>query len=185
MNGIDSETLEEAQTRNRDAEHRCVGLTVETRPDVFDDAQIERAMLLGATRVELGIQILDDEILASVNRGHGVRDIRECTARCRERGLKVCYHVMPGLPGSSPEKDLESFRAMFSDPDFRPDMLKIYTTLVIPGTGLHDMWAEGAYLPYDTETAVALIAEMKAEVPEYVRIQRIQRTSPRRRSLRE
>ena len=178
MNGVDSETLEEAQSRNRDAEHRCVGLTVETRPDVFDDVQIERAMLLGATRVELGVQILDDEILASVNRGHGVREIRECTARCRERGLKVCYHVMPGLPGSSPEKDRESFRVMFSDPDFRPDMLKIYTTLVIPGTGLHDMWAEGAYLPYDTETAVALIAGMKAEVPEYVRIQRIQRDIP-------
>ena len=178
MNGTDSDTIEEAQSRNRDAEHRCVGLTVETRPDVFDEEQIERAMLLGTTRVELGIQILDDGILESVNRGHGVREIRECTARCRERGLKICYHIMPGLPGSSPEKDMESFRTMFSDPDFRPDMLKIYTTLVIPGTGLHRMWAEGAYTPYDTGTAVALIAKMKAEVPEYVRIQRIQRDIP-------
>ncbi len=178
MNGTDSGTIEEAQSRNRDAKHRCVGLTVETRPDVFDDKQIERAMLLGATRVELGVQILDDDILASVNRGHGVREIRECTARCREKGLKVCYHVMPGLPGSSPEKDMESFRTMFSDPDFRPDMLKIYTTLVIQGTRLHEMWTEGVYLPYDTATAVALIAGMKAEIPEYVRIQRIQRDIP-------
>lgn len=178
MNGTDSDTMEKAQDRNRDAKHRCIGLTVETRPDVFDDEQIERAMLLGATRVELGVQILDDGILASVNRGHGVREVRECTRRCKERGLKVCYHIMPGLPGSSPEKDMESFRTMFSDPDFRPDMLKIYTTLVIPGTEVHEMWLRGEYEPYDEGTAVTLMAGMKAELPEYVRIQRIQRDIP-------
>jgi elongator complex protein 3 len=85
---------------------------------------------------------------------------------------------MPGLPGSSPAKDLESFRLMFSDPRFKPDMLKFYTTLVIEGTQLYDMWKRGEYTPYDVDTAVKLLAEMKSEVPEYVRIQRIQRDIP-------
>lgn len=178
MNGTDSPDLTSAQELNTTSEHRCVGLTVETRPDVFDDAQIERSMELGATRVELGVQILDDGILTSVNRGHGVQAVIDCTKRCRDHGLKVCYHIMPGLPGSSPEKDLESFRTMFSDPRFRPDMLKFYTTLVISGTQLYDMWEKGEYEPYDVDTAVALLSEMKSEVPEYVRIQRIQRDIP-------
>ena len=178
MNGRDAPDLETAQQWNTESEHRCVGLTVETRPDVFDDEQIERAMSLGATRVELGVQILDDKILESVNRGHGVQAVADCTRRCRNHGLKVCYHLMPGLPGSSPEKDMESFRLMFSDPRFRPDMLKFYTTLVIAGTPLYDMWKRGEYEPYDVDTAVKLLALMKSEVPEYVRIQRIQRDIP-------
>ena len=178
MNGRDAPDLETAQAWNTESEHRCVGLTVETRPDVFDDTQIERAMSLGATRVELGVQILDDGILASVNRGHGIQAVVDCTERCKRHGLKICYHLMPGLPGSSPEKDLESFRTMFSDPRFRPDMLKFYTTLVIGGTQLYDMWKRGEYQPYDVDTAVELLAEMKSEVPEYVRIQRIQRDIP-------
>ena len=178
MNGTDSPDLRTAQETNTTSAHRCVGLTVETRPDVFDDGQIERAMMLGATRVELGVQILDDDILASVNRGHGVQAVVDCTKRCRDHGLKICYHLMPGLPGSSPEKDLESFRLMFSDPRFRPDMLKFYTTLVIEGTQLYDMWKRGEYTPYDVDTAAELLSEMKALVPEYVRIQRIQRDIP-------
>lgn len=178
MNGFDSETIEEAQEANVTSEHRCVGLTVETRPDVFDENQIKYAMKLGATRVELGVQILDDDILKFVNRGHDIEAIRKCTKNCRDNGLKVCYHIMPGLPGSSPEHDLESFREMFSNPDFRPDMLKVYTVLVIDGTILHDMWVNGEYQPYDVETAVSLISDMKAEIPEYVRIQRIQRDIP-------
>ena len=154
MNGTDSETLEEAQRLNETSAHRCVGLTVETRPDVFGAEQIERAMALGATRVELGVQILDDDILRGVDRGHGTEEVRRCTRECREHGLKVCYHIMPGLPGSSPEHDLECFRRVFDDPAYRPDMLKFYTTLVIEGTGLYDMWRAGDYEPYDTETAV-------------------------------
>lgn len=178
MNGTDSATLDEAQRLNETSSHRCVGLTVETRPDVFGTEQIERAMALGATRVELGVQILDDDILRGVDRGHGTEEVRRCTRECREHGLKVCYHIMPGLPGSSPEHDLECFRRVFDDPAYRPDMLKFYTTLIIEGTGLYDMWRAGDYEPYDTDTAVALLADMKSMVPEYVRIQRIQRDIP-------
>ncbi len=178
MNGRDAPDTATAQEWNETAEHRCVGLTVETRPDVFTDEQIERSMELGATRVELGVQILDDGILASVDRGHGVKEVIDGTKRCKDHGLKICYHIMPGLPGSSPEKDLECFGRVFSDPDFRPDMLKFYTTLVVAGTKLYDMWKAGDYEPYDVDTATALLADMKAMVPEYVRIQRIQRDIP-------
>ena len=178
MNGHDSKSIGEAQKLNETSAHRCIGLTVETRPDVFGDEQIKKAMALGATRVELGVQILDDAILKGVDRGHGVKEITEATERCKRHGLKVCYHIMPGLPGSSPEKDLASFRRMFDDPGLRPDMLKIYPTLVIPGTGLHDLWSSGKYVPYGTEEGVELLAEMKSLVPEYVRIQRIQRDIP-------
>ena len=178
MNGVDSGTVEEAQLRNETAPHRCVGLTVETRPDVFNKEQIERSMVLGCTRVELGVQILDDEVLAHVDRGHGVDAVIRCTKECRDHGLKVCYHIMPGLPGSDPEKDYECFRRVFEDPDFRPDMLKFYTTLVIEGTKFYDWWKAGEYEPYDVDTAVDLLCRMKAIVPEYVRIQRIQRDIP-------
>ncbi|MDR0522844.1 MAG: tRNA uridine(34) 5-carboxymethylaminomethyl modification radical SAM/GNAT enzyme Elp3 [Candidatus Methanoplasma sp.] len=178
MNGEDSATLEEAQSVNEAASRRCVGLTVETRPDAFRGEAIDAAMALGATRVELGVQILDDAILEAAGRGHGVGEVAASTRECKERGLKVCYHIMPGLPGSSPEKDLECFSRVFGDEDFRPDMLKIYPALVVEGTGLYDMWADGRYVPYDVETAVRLLSDMKAAVPEYARIQRIQRDIP-------
>ncbi len=178
MNGIDSITLGEAQALNEVSEHRCVGMTVETRPDVFDDEQIERAMRLGATRVELGVQILDDEILEKVDRGHLTDAVRDCTKRCKDHGLKICYHLMPGLPGSSKEHDLECFRKVFDQPEYRPDMLKFYPTLVVDGTKVKDWWQEGLYKPLDTDEAVDLLCRMKETVPEYVRIQRIQRDIP-------
>lgn len=179
MNGTASPDLESAQELNSRSKRRCIGLTVETRPDYFrKKEQIGRMMLLGATRVELGVQILDDRVLGNVERGHGVAEVIESTRECRDLGLKVCYHLMPGLPGSSPEKDLESFTRCFSDPDFRPDMLKFYPTLVIPNTKIYDMWAEGKYVPYTTEIAVDLLSKMKSQVPDYVRIQRIQRDIP-------
>ena len=178
LNGTDSETLEEAQRLNEVSEHRCVGLTVETRPDVFTSEQIERVMSFGATRVELGVQILDDDVLAGVDRGHGTAEVRRCTRECKEHGLKICYHIMPGLPGSSPENDLRCFRRIFDDPAYRPDMLKFYPVLVVAGTKLYDMWQRGEYSPYLEDTATRLLAEMKGMVPEYVRIQRIQRDIP-------
>ncbi|MBO4502875.1 MAG: tRNA uridine(34) 5-carboxymethylaminomethyl modification radical SAM/GNAT enzyme Elp3 [Candidatus Methanomethylophilus sp.] len=179
MNGHPSPSLEAAQEENSHAKRRCIGLTVETRPDYFcKDIQIERMMMLGATRVELGVQILDDDILKGVERGHGVEEVIRATKVCRDHGLKVCYHLMPGLPGSDPDKDYESFRRCFEDPAFRPDMLKFYPTLVVAGTKLYDMWKEGEYNPYTVETATELLSRMKAIVPDYVRIQRIQRDIP-------
>jgi elongator complex protein 3 len=178
MNEEGSGSLEEAQALNETAPHRCVGMTVETRPDCFDRARAEQSLRLGATRVELGVQILDDAILRSVNRGHGIEEVAVATKAAKDLGLKVCYHLMPGLPGSDPAKDLASFSRVFQDERFRPDMLKLYPTLVVKGTALYDMWKRGEYEPYTVDEAARVIADMKAEVPRWVRIQRIQRDIP-------
>jgi elongator complex protein 3 len=178
MNRVDSSSLEEAQLLNETAPYRCIGMTVETRPDALTEEQCAASMRLGMTRVEMGVQVLDNDILRSVNRGHGLQAIVDATAVAKRAGLKVCYHIMPGLPGSSPDRDVESFRRMFDDPSFRPDMLKIYPTLVVKGTKLHEMWESGDYSPYTTAEAVDVIARMKAIAPPYVRIQRIQRDIP-------
>ena len=179
LNGRDSSSLEEAKTLNETSEHRVVGLTVETRPDYFTKkSQIDEMMALGATRVELGVQILDDDILKGVNRGHGVKEVIEATAACMDAGLSVCYHLMPGLPGSDPEYDIECFRRVFDDPSFRPDNLKFYPVLVVGDTELARMWREGRYTPPDFETAADVLTRMKLLVPPYCRIQRIQRDIP-------
>lgn len=179
LNGRDSVSLEQAQEINAESAHRVVGLTVETRPDYFTKkSQIDEMMILGATRVELGVQILDDQILDNVKRGHGVDAVIKATAACREAGLSVCYHLMPGLPGSDPDHDIECYHRVFDDPAFRPDNLKFYPVLVIGDTELCDQWAAGEYTPPSAEDATRILSEMKASTPPYSRIQRIQRDIP-------
>lgn len=178
MNGCESDSLVDAHRKNESAKRRCVGLTVETRPDWFEAAQVSRAMSLGATKVELGVQILDDDVLDGVKRGHHVKEVVDSTRRAKDAGLKVAYHMMPGLPGSTPEKDLASFRTMLEDERFRPDMLKIYPTLVVKGTELYDQWQQGSYTPMSLEETVDLLAKVKAGIPPWVRILRIQRDIP-------
>jgi elongator complex protein 3 len=178
MNGAESEGLESSHTANETAKARCVGLTVETRPDWFGPDQIATSVSLGATKVELGVQILDDRVLDGVKRGHQVDHVVTATRLARDAGLKICYHVMPGLPGSSFDNDLRSFSMMFDDPRFRPDMLKIYPTLVVAGTELHDLWRRGGYSPASLEMTIDLVAEMKRRVPPWVRILRVQRDIP-------
>ena len=178
MNGSVNAELEPSQLANEKAPSRCVGLTVETRPDWFLEEHIDRSMRLGATKVELGVQVLDDAVLKGVKRGHDVDSVAVATRRARDAGLKVCYHVMPGLPGSDIANDLRSFERMFSDERFRPDMLKLYPTLVVKGTELYDLWKSGEYSPLEFDDAVSVIAEMKRRVPPWVRILRIQRDIP-------
>ncbi|MCU0859100.1 MAG: tRNA uridine(34) 5-carboxymethylaminomethyl modification radical SAM/GNAT enzyme Elp3 [Thermoplasmata archaeon] len=178
MNGVESPDLAAAHAANETAPARCVGLTVETRPDWLGAEQLEHSLALGATKVEFGVQSLDDGILDGVKRGHHVHEVVDATRRAKDAGLKVCYHMMPGLPGSDPVKDLASFRSLFEDERFMPDMLKIYPTLVVKGTGLYDLWKEGRYTPMSLEETTALVADMKRAVPEWVRILRVQRDIP-------
>ena len=178
MNGVVSPDLEGAHVANESAKVRCIGLTVETRPDWFRMPELEHCMQLGATKVELGVQILDDKLLDGVKRGHHVREVAEATKISKDSGLKVAYHMMPGLPGSSKAKDLESFRTMIDDERFRPDMLKIYPTLVVKGTELYEMWQRGEYEPLSMEETVDLLAEVKSNIPPWIRILRIQRDIP-------
>lgn len=178
LNNSISSSLEEAKRLNENAKRRCVGLTIETRPDWCRIWHIDLMLEMGATRVEIGAQILDDKVLEKIERGHTVFDIIRATRLAKDAGLKVCYHIMPGLPGSNLENDLNSFRKIFTDTNFKPDMIKIYPTLVVKNSKLYEEWMGGEYIPLREEEAVPLIAEMKKYVPEWVRIQRIERDIP-------
>jgi len=178
LNGVASVTLEEAKLRNETAKHRCTGLCIETRPDWCQQEEIDRMLEFGTTRVELGVQTLNDEIYRLVRRGHKVEDVVKASALLREHGFKVYYHWMPGLPGSTPEEDLTLSRKLFADDSFRPDGLKLYPTMVVEGTELEKWYHEGRYQPYDVDTMVNLLVEIKALVPKYVRISRVLRDIP-------
>lgn len=178
MNGKISSTLDEAKKINETAEVRNVGLTFETRPDWVTQESVDTMLEMGATRVELGVQTLSDEILEKVQRGHGIEATEHATKLLRDSGLKVCYHMMPGLPGATPESDIATFEQLFSDPRFRPDMLKVYPTLVVKNTKLYEWWKEGKYTPFTNEQVVSVVASAVSKMPEYVRIQRMQRDIP-------
>ena len=178
LNKKDSRSLEQAKKQNETASFRCIGLTVETRPDWFRLQHADRVLNLGATRVELGVQSVFDDILHIMKRGHTIKDTIKATRIAKECGFKVCYHLMPGLPGSDEKNDIESFQTVFENQNFKPDMIKIYPTLTIKGTKLYDMWKNGEYEPLTTEQASKIIAKVKDFIPEWIRIQRIQRDVP-------
>jgi len=178
VNQRDASSLEEALQIAEHAERRISGILVETKPDWAKFNHANSLLEMGVTRVEIGVQALDDEIYRIVNRGHTLQDVVDATADLKDLAFKVGYHIMPNLPGSDPDKDLKMFRQLFEDDRFRPDHLKIYPTLVLPRTGLYRLWLEGGYKPYDDETLVKLLAECLKHVPPYVRIQRIQREIP-------
>ena len=178
LNGEMSATLVEAQRINETGSHRCVGLCIETRPDWCRTEDINRMIEFGTTRVELGVQTLDDDIYRLVRRGHQVEDVVRATRALKECGLKVHYHWMPGLPGSTPEHDLELSAKLFSDDRVRPDGLKLYPTMVVTGTELEIWYQQGKYQPYEDDVMVNLTASIKALVPKYVRISRVLRDIP-------
>jgi len=178
MNQAPSASLEEASTRNETAPSRCIGLTVETKPDWCKAAHVRRMLAYGTTRVEIGAQCFDDAALERVHRGHTVADTVEATREAKDAGLKVGYHLMPGLPGMTEGKDIEGFRRLFDDPALRPDQLKVYPTLVLPQTGLYAEWKRGEFEPYDDEKAARVVASLKEVVPTYTRIQRVDRDIP-------
>ena len=178
LNGEESATLEEAKQLNETAAHRCTGLCIETRPDWCRREEIDRMLEFGTTRVELGVQTLDDEIYRLVRRGHRVADVVEATTLLKEHGFKVHYHWMPGLPGATPEDDLALFTRLFDSDSFKPDGLKLYPTMVVAGTELEKWYRAKRYQPYDANTMVNLMVGMKSVVPRYVRISRVLRDIP-------
>ncbi|AAB91263.1 tRNA uridine(34) 5-carboxymethylaminomethyl modification radical SAM/GNAT enzyme Elp3 [Archaeoglobus fulgidus] len=183
LNSFNSNTkpendLERAKRKNERAKARCVGITFETRPDYAREEHIREMLRFGGTKVELGVQSLYDDVLERIKRGHGVKEVAEATRLLRDSAFKVGYHIMPGLPGSSFERDLRMFRELFENDSFKPDYLKIYPTLVVEGTELYEMWKRGEYEPYTTEEVVELIVMAKRRFPEWVRVQRIQRDIP-------
>ena len=178
LNGFASGTLEEAQATNESARSRCVGLTLESKPDWCRPQDVDLMLSFGITRLEIGVQSLRNTTLSRSNRGHTVEDTLDAFRVARDAGLKVTAHMMPGLPGAVPEEDLEDLRMLFERDDLRPDMMKLYPTLVVPGTALAKQFEAGLYRPYDLRTVVELLSDMKRFVPKWHRIMRIQREIP-------
>jgi elongator complex protein 3 len=178
LNDASSVSLEEARKLNESAGHRCVGLCIETRPDFCGEEEIRSMLDFGATRVELGVQTLDDGIHDLTGRGHGVDEVVAATRLLRDYGFKVYYHWMPGLPGSTPEHDLELSKQLFADKRFRPDGLKLYPTLVVRGSELENWYRDDRYRPYDDAVMIDLLIAIKTIVPKYVRIPRLMRDIP-------
>lgn len=173
-----SARLKAAQQTNERARVRCVGVTLETRPDFARERNINLMLELGATKVELGVQNINDGVLRTIERGHTVSEVTTANRLLRDSSLKVGFHMMPGLPGSGYDTDLQMFKDIFSMPEFCPDYLKIYPALVVKGTKLHGMWKRGEYAPMETEAAARLVAEVKSSLPPWVRLQRVQRDIP-------
>ncbi len=171
-------SLRELQELLETSKYRLVGLTIETRPDFCYEKEVDEILYYGATRVEIGVQILDEEILTLIKRGHDVNSVRKAFRIAKDSGLKTVAHMMLNLPFSSPKRDLESFKRLFDDPDFRPDMLKIYPTAVVKGTELYEMWKRHEYTPYSQDKLVDVIAKIKKMTPPWIRIQRVQRDIP-------
>lgn len=175
LNEKKSPTLEKAKKLNEKAKHRCVALCIETRPDFAGKEEIQRALDFGCTRMEIGVQILDDEIYKHINRAHTVQDVINATKNLRNAGFKIGYHIMPGLPKSNAKKDLELFKLLWKSKDFKPDQLKIYPTQVIKNTGLEKDFLRGKYKPYTLNETQEILIKMFKTIPEYCRTMRVMR----------
>ncbi|MAG18362.1 MAG: tRNA uridine(34) 5-carboxymethylaminomethyl modification radical SAM/GNAT enzyme Elp3 [Candidatus Diapherotrites archaeon] len=170
--------VEKEHLRNEKANVRIVTMCIETKPDWCKEKEIDRMLKLGTTRVELGAQSTSNDVLKYTNRGHTIDDTIEATRLLKDSGLKVTYHMMPGQPLSSKEKDVEMFKELFENPDFKPDGLKIYPCMVMPGTALEKLYENGKFTPLDTEEAAEIISEAKKYFPSYTRVHRVQRDIP-------
>ena len=175
LNGFDSETLEDAKANNEHAVIRNVGFTIETKPDYCKEEHVDAMLNYGITRVEIGVQSLQERVYEIVNRGHNFNDVVESFQISKDAGYKIVAHMMPGLPTMSPVEDINDFKMLFDDERLKPDMLKIYPSLVIENTPLYDDYKAGKYTPYSFDDMVKVLTEMKKMVPRWVRIMRIQR----------
>jgi len=171
-------TLKLAQKRNEKAKHRIVGMSFETRPDFINQKEIDEMLLLGATKIEIGVQSLYDDVLLINKRGHGVKETIKATKLLKNAGFKVAYQMMLNLPGSNPQKDIEMFKELFSNPSFKPDYLKIYPCALVKEAPLYNLYLKGEYRPYTKEVLIETINEIKKHIPIYVRIERIIRDIP-------
>ncbi|MBN2252143.1 MAG: tRNA uridine(34) 5-carboxymethylaminomethyl modification radical SAM/GNAT enzyme Elp3 [Kosmotogaceae bacterium] len=176
LNGSKSKDLEEAKRSNEVADSRCIGMIIETRPDFCKQEHIDEMLEYGTTMVEIGVQSVFPEVIEKINRRHTIQDVIEATRLSKDAGLKVNYHIMTSLPGMTHEMDIEQFKILFKDENFRPDALKIYPTLVLPHTKLYDMWRSGEYEPTSTEETIELLAHAIRHIPPWCRIVRMQRT---------
>jgi elongator complex protein 3 len=171
-------TLDVEKKKNEQSMIRCVALCIETKPDWCKEKQIDEMLHFGATRVEMGVQSLKDEVLKYVMRGHTVKDTIQATQLMKDSFLKVGYHMMPGLPLTTAKEDISMLKELFKNQEYMPDALKIYPTMVMPGTRLEQEFKNGTYKPITTEIAADIIVQAKKYFPEWVRVMRVQRDIP-------
>jgi elongator complex protein 3 len=172
-------SLSDALKENESASHRCVGLTIETKPDWCKQEHVDLLLSYGTTRLEIGVQSLRDDVLRYTNRGHSVKDTYHAFSVARDSALKIAAHMMPGLPLSDPDKDLEDLLTLINDDRLKPDMVKIYPTLVVEGTALYRQYQLGKYKPDGLQDVIEILVRFKSKVPPWLRIMRIQREIPK------
>ncbi|MEK7171409.1 MAG: tRNA uridine(34) 5-carboxymethylaminomethyl modification radical SAM/GNAT enzyme Elp3 [Patescibacteria group bacterium] len=173
-----SRNLLQAQNMNEKAKHRCVALTLETRPDWINEKEIIRMRKLGATRIEIGVQSLYNDVLDFVKRGHKIDATIRATQLLKDAGFKISYHMMPSLPGSSVSRDIKMFKELFENPVFRPDMMKVYPCVVAPFSELEKWYKEGKFKPYTDKQLIKIILAIKKYFPRYLRVSRLYRDIP-------
>ncbi|HRY60125.1 MAG TPA: tRNA uridine(34) 5-carboxymethylaminomethyl modification radical SAM/GNAT enzyme Elp3 [Patescibacteria group bacterium] len=170
--------LQIEQSKNESTKSRVIGLTLETRPDLITEKELVKFRDMGATRIEIGVQSIYNEVLKKNRRGHDVSETIRATKLMKDFGFKVSYHMMPGLYGSNLKKDLQMFKDLFSSQDFQPDQLKIYPCVVVKDSDLYKLWKEKKYKAYTDKQLLKLICDIKKIIPPYVRISRLIRDIP-------
>lgn len=170
--------LEKAQKKNETAKYRIIGLSFETRPDFITKKEVDELRKLGATKIELGVQSIYDDILKLNKRGHLSKETIEATKLLKEAGFKVAYQLMLNLPGSTPKKDIQMFKEIFSNENYKPDHIKIYPCALVKEAPLYKEYLKGNYKPYTEKTLIETIKTIKKDIPRYVRIERIIRDIP-------
>ena len=178
LSGFQATNVDEAVLAGEMSSTKCVGITIETRPDYCLDQHLSDMLRYGCTRLEIGVQSLYEDVARDTNRGHTVASVAETFKLSKDAGFKVVSHMMPDLPNVGMERDLDQFREYFENPNFRTDGLKIYPTLVIRGTGLYELWRTGRYKNYTPNALIDLVARILALVPPWTRIYRVQRDIP-------
>ena len=178
LNGRRAKNLAGAQKQNETAKHRCIGLTLETRPDFINEKEIIRMRQLGCTRVELGIQHINEKILAVNRRGHTAKQSATAIKLLKTAGFKINYHLMLNLLGATPAQDLAMFKKLYTHPDWLPDMIKIYPCVVTKNSKLYHLWRRGKYKPYSAKQLLDLIVKIKKITPPWVRLTRLIRDIP-------
>ncbi len=175
LNRFDSLGLEDAKQANEKTEIRNVGFTIETKPDYCKQEHVDMMLDYGVTRIEIGVQSLQESVYKIVNRGHTYSDVVESFQISKDAGYKIVAHMMPGLPTVSPEVDIADFKKLFSDESLKPDMLKIYPSLVLQHTPMYEDYLQGRYTPYSDEDMIRVLIELKKVIPRWCRIMRVQR----------
>ncbi|XP_003227853.1 elongator complex protein 3 [Anolis carolinensis] len=178
LSGHTSNSVAEAVRYSERSLTKCIGITIETRPDYCLKRHLSDMLSYGCTRLEIGVQSVYEDVARDTNRGHTVKAVCESFHLAKDAGFKVVAHMMPDLPNMGLERDIDQFVEFFENPAFRPDGMKLYPTLVIRGTGLYELWKTGRYKSYPPSTLVDLVARILALVPPWTRVYRVQRDIP-------